>query len=162
MPFDWKTPFGYLIALLCETSAFYSTVLVCVPLICILVGPCILFMSMAKDITDELRLLDGIGETNRCERRIKERFCHVVQMFADVKQLISEFNQISEVITTMFFFWTILVICSTLVVVQKELVSTMNVSGRSIKPDIFRIFGKPYHKGFSAPIEREGCRHSRR
>lgn len=88
-PFNWKTPFGYLATLLAETFALYSTVLMCAPFVCFLVGPCSLFIYFAKDITDDFRLLDADDKNDRSERtgKINEHFCNAVQLFADAKQL---------------------------------------------------------------------------
>lgn len=93
MPFNWKTPFGYLIAFFLETSAFYSIVLGCVPLVCFLVGSCSFFTSFAKDITEAFRILDIDYRKTKNRKRpkqtgnITESFRNVVQLFADAKQL---------------------------------------------------------------------------
>lgn len=90
LPFNWQTMFGYSIALLGETSGFYSTVLGCVPFLCFLVGPCGMFLSIAKDIAGDIRALDVDHDDYQDERerewKVKENFCNVVQLFADAKQ----------------------------------------------------------------------------
>lgn len=74
-----------------QTSGFYSTVLLCVPLICFLVGPCGLFLSIAKDVANDIRILGMEYDKNQNERqmewKIKENLCNAVQLFADAKQL---------------------------------------------------------------------------
>lgn len=87
MPFNWKTPFGYLIANFIETLAFYTTVLICVPLVCSLIGPSSFFKAIATDVSNEVHLLDVDDKTNQSDRKNKENFFNAVQLFADAKEL---------------------------------------------------------------------------
>lgn len=87
LPFDWRTPFGYLIALFIECMAVFSIIQTTIPLTCFFIGSCWILAAFAKDITSDLsgwnvgRLL---GQRPAID---KMRLCHIVQIHSDTKQL---------------------------------------------------------------------------
>lgn len=87
LPFNWRTPFGYLIAFLCEFASAYATCLYSGALGNLLVSSCYVEICIVKDITIDLIAM------NRCEKfegnqmEIRMRFCDVVQLYSDAKQL---------------------------------------------------------------------------
>lgn len=94
MPFNWRTPLGYLIAYVSESSAIYSALFCATPIICFLFGLCLFCVSMVKDLSADLSL-SIVGGTSKPNRdQLKKSFCQIVQSFVDVKQLSHDFISI--------------------------------------------------------------------
>lgn len=87
LPFNWKTPFGYLIALLFETVAMFGVNLGSVPIGCFLLGTCWLVMAFVDDIINDISILNGYGKSMRDAWKVKPQFHFIVQNIADAKQL---------------------------------------------------------------------------
>lgn len=86
-PFNWKTPFGYLIAELSETASYLSIVLCRIPILCFFWGSCGLFCLFIRDITSDLELLNVGGASDQSRKKRQERFGKIIQLHSDVKQL---------------------------------------------------------------------------
>lgn len=88
MPFDWRTPLGYSIALVSESLASYSMVFMGGPSACFFVGSCSLIMGFVKNITNDLSSLSvsAISKKNQ-KKKLKLRFYNILQDFSDAKQL---------------------------------------------------------------------------
>lgn len=99
MPFDWRTPYGYAIALSLQV-ADVSTVLYCATLLfAFFIGSCWLCIVFVNDVATDLSLLDfgnasnGSGSIDSSDRMlVKERFLNAVQHYSDVKQLSMDFD----------------------------------------------------------------------
>lgn len=88
LPFNWRTPFGYLIALCIECMAVFSIILTTIPLVCFFIGSCWLCIAFAKDITNDLSLWNLGGLTsNQSHLKCKMKLCRIVEIHSDVKQL---------------------------------------------------------------------------
>lgn len=87
LPFNWKTPFGYLIACIAQSLAAVSIAFCFIPLFILLIASCCLLKSFASEIIAQLRFMDGDNDINRKEIKMREHFCHAIQLFADTKQL---------------------------------------------------------------------------
>lgn len=87
LPFNWTTPFGYLVAysILCVTvfCSYYCTYLVT----CFLIGICWLSIKCVEDITNDLRALSFSKGTKDSHQKLKRSLINIVQMHSDVKQL---------------------------------------------------------------------------
>lgn len=144
LPYNWRTPLGYLVTLIIQTVASLSCILSIVPAICLLVGLCWLIISFVEDVTNDLNALNIGQNTERSRRIMKERFCSIIQLHMELKQLSiairmdadsfikltrkgkrwltffvffrfsDDFNGIFEFIILGFFLWTILSIYNTL------------------------------------------------
>lgn len=142
MPFNWKTPFGYLIALLSETAAMLSAHFMILPIVCFVVGSYCLSISIFKDITksDFHILSDKISNGNHIE--MNELMYNFMQKFSQVKQLswfilsfhrpinakfsfilriIIAFNNIFNVLIVNLFIWSLLIISKCLFSLQSQL-----------------------------------------
>lgn len=113
MPFDWRTPLGYLIVLALESFVVSSIGFTNMPLICFIVGSCWLINSLVKDIANDL--IDfNVSKKNEVRMKAKENLCHIVQNFADIKQLSENSNmritkivsKNSKTITILFYIQT--------------------------------------------------------
>lgn len=113
MPFDWRTPLGYLIVLALESFVVSSIGFTNMPLICFIVGSCWLINSLVKDIANDL--IDfNVSKKNEVRMKAKENLCYIVQNFADIKQLSENSNmritkivsKNSKTITILFYIQT--------------------------------------------------------
>lgn len=90
LPFDWKTPFGYVLASVFFAGAIYCLLFGIIPVVCLFVGSCWLFISFAKDMTNEISKLNASAKTKNY-RELKKRFPKLIQMHVDVKKLSESF-----------------------------------------------------------------------
>lgn len=86
LPFNWRTPWGYLAAWIIQSVGFLCT-LMCIPGFSVMFfGSCWLFASIIKDLANDLPQLN----TTKADRRqyeLKARFCRTVQYHSNLKQL---------------------------------------------------------------------------
>lgn len=90
LPFNQKTPIGYLSLSLFNIIGMFCLIFTSVPILCLLIGSCWLFICFANDITNDLQWLSIGGTTKLKRRRMKEvmdRLCKIVQIHSDLKQL---------------------------------------------------------------------------
>lgn len=88
MPFNWKTPLGYLITLLFEFGCVYFVDVFIIAVLCFLVGTCFLLKSFIADITAVLHRLNKNEITTVANvQKIKKILYNVVQDMANIKQL---------------------------------------------------------------------------
>lgn len=87
LPFDWRTPLGYLFAELFEVVAYASVVLCVTTIFCIYGGCCWVFVTFIQDIADDLKLLSVGGASNRHQKKRQERFRETIRLHSDVKEL---------------------------------------------------------------------------
>lgn len=90
LPFDWKTPFGYFLASIFFAGAIYCLLFGIIPVVCLFVGSCWLFISFAKDMTNEISKLNASAKAkDYCE--LKRRFSKLIEMHVDVKKFSESF-----------------------------------------------------------------------
>lgn len=87
LPFNAKTPIGYIFFLIFNSSVAFCVLFSIMPAICFLTGSCWLFILFAKDITNDLKLLEINGKLKRNRAEGKRRFCRIVRVYSDVKEL---------------------------------------------------------------------------
>lgn len=88
MPFDWHAPLGYSIALLEQAIVAYCACCMTSPVTCFIAGSCWLFVAFVEDITSDLCALNAeIKSTNANQMDVKKRFCEIINLYSDVKQL---------------------------------------------------------------------------
>lgn len=144
LPFNWKTPFGFLIAILDQAVAAYFTLLSTASSLCILVGMSWFFIAFIEDIANDLFVLNPIEIPNRSYQELMEDFSHNIRLYSDVKKLIAkintiwwsnqinnyimlfffrfvnDFNMLYRYVIFAFFLWTLTTIASSLIVLQSE------------------------------------------
>lgn len=87
-PFDWKTPWGFVIVWLCESAGCAATMFAILPLIFYLFGSCWLFAFIADDIADDLTAFNETVKASNAENRseLSDKFCAIMQFYADAKE----------------------------------------------------------------------------
>lgn len=78
LPFNWKSPSGYLITVLFEFFIFYCADVFIIAVLGFLVGTCFLLKSFVVDITTDLELL------NKCKLNTVQQTQRGTQIFRDV------------------------------------------------------------------------------
>lgn len=89
LPFDWKTPLGYSIALVLQAIGTYCTSVCGVPSLCSMIGCCCLLATFVEDITNDLANFEtnDMFEASLHRNEIVEHFKNAVKSFVAVKQL---------------------------------------------------------------------------
>lgn len=87
-PFDWRTPFGYLVAWSAQFAGITANVISSAPFFNIVLGSCWLFTVMIRDITNDVAAFNDIVQApNRSHRmELTECFCDCIQNYSDAKQ----------------------------------------------------------------------------
>lgn len=86
-PFDCKTPIGFLIVFVIDCVANVCTQTWLIPTVWFFVGLCWLSIAFAKDIASDLNFLNIGGASEDCHVKLIQRFCEIVQIYADARQL---------------------------------------------------------------------------
>lgn len=88
LPFNWKQPFGYAIALMMQCIQAYYSVMAGVVMSCYLIGSCFLLKSFINDITNDVSVLNFEAITSDGKYGLKiKHFINIVQEFSTVKEL---------------------------------------------------------------------------
>lgn len=87
LPFNWKTPFGYLAFLFCASSSLLSILYCMLPIACFTVGTFFLVTSFIKDIAKNDFLNLSYEISNDIHFGMKEQLCNFMQSFSEIKQL---------------------------------------------------------------------------
>lgn len=95
MPFNWKTPIGYLVTLSIEAVATYYVTVFLSLQFCFLIVSCVLLKSFVDDIMNELHTLNvdkQIPADSDDAKNLKLDLCNVVQDHANMKELVEFFS----------------------------------------------------------------------
>lgn len=89
MPFDWRTPYGYLVAVCAALPAVYYVIIQSICNVCSAIGPCCFMIAFAKDITAEMMKLDESATMNDHGHptRFYQKMCSILKFHANAKQL---------------------------------------------------------------------------
>lgn len=87
LPFNWRTPFGYSIAILLEWAAVLSITYSILPIMCFAIGSFYLATSFIQSITaSDFRILEE-KISNGMHLGLSGQFCSFMQEFSTIKQL---------------------------------------------------------------------------
>lgn len=87
IPFDWKTPFGYLIVAICETiGAFYTTIF-CACNLGFAIAFCWIILAFARDIYFKLIALNKYHKNiaDRNDSKLIKNLIQLIQMHQNGK-----------------------------------------------------------------------------
>lgn len=91
LPFDWKTPKGYVISFIFQ---FILTINLLYSVLCLTIlaiGTCLILISLAKDIQCYLNLIKMNARDKRNRRKISKKFTHFIRFHSNSKQLSNNF-----------------------------------------------------------------------
>ena len=91
LPFDWKTPFGYLVAWSLEFPANSAVYLAVIPFFSLIFVSTWFFIGTADDMTQELTGFNNDIKTSngRDHEKMVRHFCRIVQHYTDAKQYVN-------------------------------------------------------------------------
>lgn len=72
---------------LLQFGAVFVTTIINLPDVTFLISSCWLFVAIAKEITNDLAGLSLNKKTKNRRKLARERFCNIVQIYAELKQL---------------------------------------------------------------------------
>lgn len=86
LPFDWKTPLGYLVAWFLQFAGGWATYSVIIPIFSFMIGLCWLFTFVAEDITRDVMAFNAnVAAIKNSVKKMKQ-FCGIVQLYSDATQ----------------------------------------------------------------------------
>lgn len=101
MPFDWKDPQLYLVAIGIIFSCSYCILLTSASMICYVVGSCSTLLAFLNDLKQKLNTLNATGEGfltwNHME--LKEKVSEFVKFHATVKELSITFHDYLQTVS---------------------------------------------------------------
>lgn len=87
MPFDWKTPIGYLVAICVELLPINCVLTASICNVCSGVAPSCFMIAFAKDITEEVEALHQNSTVNSNRSEIYKKVRNILQFHSFAKQL---------------------------------------------------------------------------
>lgn len=111
LPFDWKTPFGYVLAWFAQAAAANSCLVHVNLVMCFLIGSCCLIIGILKDIENDFAHLNGNKTSKRRRGEMNEQFCFIVRFHTDVRQLSSDNEKKNSNILENFNFFLVFSLC---------------------------------------------------
>lgn len=89
MPFNWKTPIGYIFAFLFASGSAFAVVYSILPTICFAIGGYWLIIDAVKLIINDFELFCKKALTIDVKetKELKEHLCDVIEDISDIKQL---------------------------------------------------------------------------
>lgn len=86
-PFDWKTPFGYLITIIVAAIATFQNVSVIVPIVCFTVGSAMLASDLNQVVVNNLIIFNDLAKNSTKNfDESKKLLCSIIQDFSQGKQ----------------------------------------------------------------------------
>lgn len=89
VPFDWKTPFGYLVAWVFEAVSIGSITIAITTTLCLVFASSCLFVAIATDDMSQ-NLTNFHADLNTSRRHdqeeLMERFCEIIRTFSSTKE----------------------------------------------------------------------------
>lgn len=87
-PFDWRTPFGYLVASLAQFVGTLTVESIYIQFLNIVFGSCWLFIFVAEDIIQDVDAFNTSIKaiSNESHTELTKRFCDLLRIYSDAKQ----------------------------------------------------------------------------
>lgn len=87
MPFDWQTPFGYLIAIIVDCNGVFCSAVCYIPVYSIYVGSCLIIAFLIDDIVTEVSDLKMDLLSNGNHQEFRACFSNIVLRISHARQL---------------------------------------------------------------------------
>lgn len=90
-PFDWRAPFGYLVAWRAQIVGFFALVVSASPFFHIFFGSCWLLNVIVQDLTNDMAAFNNTDEIQNDNNRVKlmKVFCKIIQDYSEAKQFVN-------------------------------------------------------------------------
>lgn len=86
MPFDWKTPIGYLVMLVYQLFMLIFICVNCSCILCFIIGVCLVLMLVVKDIERDFNIQNVCENANDDQMKLRKKFYNVIQFHSNTKQ----------------------------------------------------------------------------
>lgn len=86
MPFDWRTPFGYLKAICVASNIVYYILMESIFNVSLAIGSCCFMGAFAKDIKTNLNELHNRNTKNELPSEFYKKFCDIIEFHVTAKQ----------------------------------------------------------------------------
>lgn len=86
MPFDWKTPIGYLFICLFQSFLFFCVCTNGSNIMNFIIGVCLMSILIIEDIKSDFDVQTISGNTNKDKMKLKKGLYDAVQFHSNVKQ----------------------------------------------------------------------------
>lgn len=88
LPFDWRTPFGYLVAIAFEFVSIFGIFSNAAPSACFAIGASIWMNAFLTGIAQNVNDLNAMNYNPKHKnfKEMKKRFSDIIQDFSDVKE----------------------------------------------------------------------------
>lgn len=95
VPFNWKTPIGYVQLLILFDVLCFCCVFSVIPTVTLLIGFPLLFNAFVEDITHDLTFLNNKYSSSyrKNRREFRKRFCNIIRLHSDLKELSANFQR---------------------------------------------------------------------
>lgn len=143
-PFNWRTPLGYLIAFSGQSLGLFYIVQFYCAILCYFYEFCLFSTAFAEDIRREFIALT---EAKKKSKEFQEKMTEIIDLHSQAKELswiferkfrylnnlinlfrfVDKFAEINRFHITIYSMWSILTICSTLLLVQNKLVKWLKL-----------------------------------
>lgn len=92
-PFDWRSPFGFFIAFSIQSASSYCITISAVCHMNILIGSCVLLLTITKDLKNEFKSTAELNETKMNRTELYKKMSNLIEFHTDTIEL-------SEIIKT--------------------------------------------------------------
>ncbi|XP_055296830.1 odorant receptor 22c-like [Sitodiplosis mosellana] len=119
-PFNWKTPFGYMVCAFIQTITVHAAGQIFVSVLILVVGFCIFVRAFISDIQDNLLQLNEDFETeidrlNLCTKErveLKEKLIGIIEFHSESIWFTNHFSDTNSSLILVFFLFTTISICN--------------------------------------------------
>lgn len=92
LPFDWRTPFGYSIALFIQSVQAFCALLPTAPSFCFFGTTCWTFTVFIQDISNDWNSFNKAAQhSNTDHKKSIKTFCRILQDFTEIKEMSGRF-----------------------------------------------------------------------
>ncbi|XP_031626848.1 uncharacterized protein LOC116343092 [Contarinia nasturtii] len=121
-PFDWKDPINYLVAFTVDVMCIYCVLLATASILIYATTSCCMILAFVNDLKQEVNTLNAIGKDGRNQTELKGKLSEFVEFHVTVKEFAFKYADAYEFIFLIYFLWSSVTICSTLLIAEFELV----------------------------------------
>lgn len=104
IPFEFKTPFGFLMAFSLQYGSIYCIFHISVCISCFLIGSCWMFETFAKEIKREWNSMKKLGKSKKNQVEFKNRIHRYIEFHSTAKQLSLIFEFILQALSAFLVF----------------------------------------------------------
>lgn len=94
LPFDWKNPVGYLVAVFCQSALLLNPVRYMACMLTLVLATCILLLALIKEGVGVLRKINDNAKRPRSQQQQQQ---HTLELLADFIRMHTDAKQLSDI-----------------------------------------------------------------